>query len=81
MRQLHVRDLPDSVHMRLAVQAAAEGVSLAEWVRSSLENVSQVFSPAEARARAAENRSAGRAQSLEDFDETMRQIAKRRVTA
>ena len=79
MAQIHIRDIPDTIHAALATQAEAEGVSLTEWIRSTLESRARVLSPNQLAAFAAANRAAGRAQTWEEFDATMKRIAHRRA--
>ena len=69
MQQLNVRAIPDPVMKRLGEQAAAEGVSLSEWVRQLLERAAAVASPTELIAQ--RSRLAGRADqwSADEFDD------------
>lgn len=48
---LNVRNLESATADRLSEQAEAEGVSLSEWVRQSLNRIAALASPAELMAR------------------------------
>ena len=53
--QLNVRNLSDATAERLSEQAAAEGLSVSEWVRQALDATAQLATPAELMARRAAN--------------------------
>ena len=74
--QLNVRNLDEAVATRLAQQAEAEGVSVSEWVRQSLDRVAALASPAELLARRTAN--LGSAMSADDFDRYYTQRLRRR---
>jgi two-component sensor histidine kinase len=74
--QLNVRNLEEAVATRLAQQAEAEGVSVSEWVRQSLDRVASLASPAEMLAR--RNANLGSAMSADDFDLYYTQRLRRR---
>jgi plasmid stability protein len=48
---LNVRNLDDGTAARLADQAQAEGVSISEWIRQSLDRIASLASPSELAAR------------------------------
>jgi plasmid stability protein len=51
MADVSIRNVPDEVVERLRTQAAAEGVSLSEWVRQTLGDRAALPSPGELAAR------------------------------
>ena len=53
MPDLNVRNVPETVLERLRNQAAAEGVSLSEWVRGALADRAELPTPGELVARRA----------------------------
>jgi hypothetical protein len=65
MPDLNVRGIDESVLVRLRQQAAAEGVSLSEWVRIALAERAELPTSAELVARRAAR--AGEAQAPEEF--------------
>jgi acyl-CoA synthetase (NDP forming) len=65
MPDLNVRGVDETVLERLRQQAAAEGVSLSEWVRTALAERAELPTSAELVARRAAR--AGKAQSAEEF--------------
>jgi hypothetical protein len=73
---LNVRNLDKATAERLAAQADAEGVSLSEWVRQSLDRVAALATPAELLARRAVNLES--AMPAEEFDEYYAQRLHRR---
>jgi plasmid stability protein len=48
---LNIRNVDEATIIRLGEQAAAEGVSLSEWVRQLLDRSATLLSPAELAAR------------------------------
>lgn len=54
MPDLNVRNVPEAVLDRLRAQAAAEGVSVSEWVRIALAERAELPTAAELAARRAE---------------------------
>ena len=74
--QLNVRNLGEETAARLAEQAAAEGVSLSEWVRQSLDRVAALASPSELIARRSSNLE--RAMAADDFDKYYAKRLRRR---
>ena len=48
---LNIRNVDDNTITRLTEQAAAEGVSLSEWVRQCLDQAAALMSPAEFAAK------------------------------
>lgn len=65
MPDLSVRNVPDGVIDRLREQAASEGVSVSEWVRTALAERAELPTTAELAARRAAR--SGAAQSPEAF--------------
>jgi plasmid stability protein len=65
MPDLNVRSVDETVLNRLREQAAAEGVSLSEWVRTALADRAELPTAAELAARRAARIS--EAQPREDF--------------
>lgn len=65
MADLSVRGVDQAVVERLRQQAAAEGVSMSEWIRSALAERAELPTSAELAARRASR--AGDAQSPEEF--------------
>jgi plasmid stability protein len=78
MPDVNVRGLDDAVLARLREQAAAEGVSLSEWIRSALADRAELPTAAELAAR----RSArtGEAQPRDEFAAYYRERLHRRRT-
>lgn len=79
MSDVNVRGLDDAVLARLREQAAVEGVSLSEWIRSALADRAELPTAAELAAR----RSArtAEAQSRDDFAAYYRErLHRRRAT-
>jgi len=73
---LNVRNVDDAVLERLRQQAAAEGVSLSEWVRAALTDRAELPTVAELAARRAAR--AETAQSAEEFSTYYRERLHRR---
>jgi hypothetical protein len=73
---LNVRNLDEATAERLAEQAEAEGVSLSEWVRQSLDRVAALSTPAELLARRTVNLES--AMPAEEFDRYYAQRLHRR---
>ena len=65
MPDLNVRGVDEQVLARLREQAAAEGVSLSEWIRAALADRAELPTAAELAARRAAR--AGTAQAREEF--------------
>jgi plasmid stability protein len=63
---VNVRAVPDDVVARLREQAAAEGVSMSEWIRLALADRASLPTATELAARRAAL--AGDAQPRDDFD-------------
>lgn len=78
MPDVNVRGLDDGVLSRLREQAAAEGVSLSEWIRSALADRAELPTAAELAARRATR--AGEPQSRDDFEAYYRERLHRRRT-
>jgi plasmid stability protein len=76
MPDLNVRGVDEGVLARLREQAAAEGVSLSEWVRSALADRAELPTMAELADRRSA-RSSG-AQAREDFAVYYRERLRRR---
>lgn len=76
MADLNVRNVPDEVVERLREQAAAEGVSVSEWVRTALAERAELPTAAELAARRTAR--AGEAQSPEAFAAFYRRRLRRR---
>jgi plasmid stability protein len=74
--QLNVRNLDEGTAERLAAQAEAEGVSLSEWVRQSLDRVAALATPAELLARRTINLES--AMPADEFDRYYTQRLNRR---
>ena len=74
--QLNVRNLGEATAARLAQQAEAEGVSVSEWVRQSLDRVAALASPAELLARRTMN--LGSAMAADEFDRYYTERLRRR---
>jgi plasmid stability protein len=74
--QLNVRNLDEATAERLAAQAEAEGVSLSEWVRQSLDRVAALATPAELLARRTINLES--AMPADEFDQYYTQRLNRR---
>ena len=69
MADVNVRAVPDDVVERLREQAAAEGVSMSEWIRLALADRAALPTAAELAARrAAVGADAAPATSRADFD-------------
>lgn len=66
MPDVNVRSVPDDVVARLREQAAAEGVSMSEWVRLALADRAALPTAGELAARRAALAAA--AQPRDDFD-------------
>jgi hypothetical protein len=66
MADVNVRAVPDDVVVRLREQAAAEGVSMSEWIRLALADRAALPTAAELASRRASL--AGEAQPRDDFD-------------
>jgi hypothetical protein len=78
MPDVNVRGLDDAVLARLREQAAAEGVSLSEWIRSALADRAELPTAAELAARRADRM--GAAQSRDEFAAYYRERLHRRRT-
>jgi len=65
MPDVNVRGVDETVLARLRNQAAAEGVSLSEWIRSALADRAELPTAAELAARRAAR--VGEGQSREEF--------------
>jgi hypothetical protein len=78
MADLSVRGVDEAILKRLREQAAAEGVSLSEWVRTALADRAQLPTSAELAARRTAR--AGEAQSREEFADYYRERLHRRRT-
>ncbi len=78
MPDLNVRGVDDAVLNRLREQAAAEGVSLSEWIRSALADRAELPTAAELAARRAAR--INDAQPREDFAAYYRERLHRRRT-
>ena len=52
-KMIQVRHVPDRLHQRLKVRAAAAGMTLSDYLRVELERVSEQLTPAEVRERLA----------------------------
>jgi len=65
MPDVNVRGVDETVLARLRDQAAAEGVSLSEWIRSALADRAELPTAAELAARRAAR--VGEGQSREEF--------------
>lgn len=76
MADLNVRNVPDDVVERLKAQAAAEGVSLSEWVRGALADRAELPTSRELAARRVAR--ADQAESPEAFAEYYRRRLRRR---
>lgn len=76
MPDVNVRGVDDAVLARLREQAAAEGVSLSEWIRTALADRAELPTAAELAARRA-TRAEG-AQSREEFAAYYRERLHRR---
>ena len=50
---IQIRHVPDRVHRRLKARAAAEGMTLSDFLRLELERVAELLSPAELAERLA----------------------------
>ena len=79
MPDLNVRNVPEAVVERLREQAAMEGVSLSEWVRSSLRERAELPTATELVARRAAH--GDEAQSPEEFAAFYRARLRRRRPA
>lgn len=77
MSDLNVRNVPEVVVERLKEQAAAEGVSLSEWVRAALADRAELPTDAELAARRAAW--SDQAESPEAFGEYYRRRLRRRT--
>jgi len=53
-KMIQIRHVPDRLHRRLTARAAAAGMSLSDYLRSELEQVSAQLTPAEVRERLSE---------------------------
>ena len=53
-RMIQIRHVPDRLHRRLTARAAAAGMSLSDYLRAELEQVSAQLTPAEVRDRLSE---------------------------
>jgi acyl-CoA synthetase (NDP forming) len=78
MPDVNVRGVDETVLARLREQAAAEGVSLSEWIRTALAERAELPTAAELAARRAAR--AGEGQSREEFAVYYRQRLHRRRT-
>ena len=76
MADLSVRGVDEAVLERLRQQAAAEGVSLSEWIRTALAERVELPTAAELAVRRAAR--AGQAQSPEEFVDYYRKRLHRR---
>ena len=79
MPDLNVRGVNETVLARLREQAAAEGVSVSEWIRTALADRAELPTPAELAARRAAR--AGEGQSREEFAAYYRARLHRRSTS
>lgn len=77
MPDLNVRNVPEAVVERLKEQAAAEGVSLSEWIRTALADRAELFTNAELAARRAAR--SDQADSPEAFGEYYRRRLRRKT--
>ena len=77
MSDLNVRNVPEPVLERLKEQAAAEGVSLSEWVRAALADRAELPTAGELAARRVAW--ADQAESPEAFAEYYRRRLRRRT--
>jgi plasmid stability protein len=77
MADVNVRAVPDEVVQRLREQAAAEGVSMSEWVRLALADRAALPTAAELSAR--RSALAGEAQPRDEFDRYYRARLHRRA--
>jgi antitoxin FitA len=50
-KMIQIRHVPDRLHRRLTVRAAAAGMTLSDYLRVELEQVSAQLTPAEVRER------------------------------
>ena len=66
MADVNVRAVPDDVVERLREQAAAEGVSMSEWIRLALADRAALPTAAELAAR--RDALAGSVQARDEFD-------------
>jgi plasmid stability protein len=76
MADVNVRKVPDQVVARLREQAAAEGVSLSEWIRLALTDRAALSTPGELAAR--RSQLAATTQTREEFDRYYRDRLRRR---
>ena len=53
-KMIQIRHVPDRLHRRLTARAAAAGMSLSDYLRAELEQVSAQLTPAEVRDRLSE---------------------------
>lgn len=79
MPDLNVRAVDETVLARLREQAAAEGVSLSEWIRTALADRAELPTASELAARRAAR--AGEGQSREEFAAYYRDRLHRRRTS
>jgi hypothetical protein len=79
MPDLNVRGVDETVLARLREQAAVEGVSLSEWIRTALAERAELPTGSELAARRAAR--AGEGQSREEFAAYYRERLHRRRTS
>jgi antitoxin FitA-like protein len=79
MPDLNVRSVDETVLARLREQAAVEGVSLSEWIRTALAERAELPTAGELAARRAAR--AGEGQSREEFAAYYRERLHRRRTS
>jgi plasmid stability protein len=77
MPNLSVRNVPDGVIERLRAQAAAEGVSVSEWIRRALTDRASL--PTGAELAEVRRRNEKRAQGARDFDRYYQARLRRRA--
>lgn len=53
-KMIQIRHVPDRLHRRLTARAAAAGMTLSDYLRAELEQVSAQLTPAEVRDRLSE---------------------------
>jgi antitoxin FitA len=63
-RMIQVRNVPDEVHQMLKVRAAAEGISLSDYVKRDLEELAQQATIEEVAVRARGRGSSIRTESI-----------------
>jgi len=53
-KMIQIRHVPDRLHRRLTTRAAAAGMTLSDYLKAELEQVSTQLTPAEVRVRLSE---------------------------